>query len=125
MLRGGVYREVLAPQNDGVTVRAMTGEIVTISGADLIEGWQRADDGAWSAPLAARPRKLLRDGRPWSEFTFDEAAKRIALTSSGDPRLHVFETVVRERSINLDGRKDVKIEGIAVADTLSSGEVNP
>ncbi len=125
LLRGGVYRETLAPANDGVTVRAMTGETVTISGANLIEGWQRAADGTWSAPLAARPRKLLRDGRPWSEFTFDEATKRIALTSSGDPRLRVFETLVRERGINLDGRKDVKIEGITVADTLSPGDVKP
>ena len=36
VLRGGVYREVLAPKNDGVTVRAIKGEKVTISGADLI-----------------------------------------------------------------------------------------
>ena len=42
VLRGGVYRETLRPQSDGVTVRAMKGEKVTISGADLIEGWQRA-----------------------------------------------------------------------------------
>lgn len=38
LLRGGVYRGVLAPMKDGVTVRAMKGEKVTISGADLIEG---------------------------------------------------------------------------------------
>src|ERR1035438_6526489 len=29
VLRGGVYREILAPKNDGVTVRAMKGEKVT------------------------------------------------------------------------------------------------
>ena len=77
VLRGGVYREVLAPKNDGVTVRAMKGEKVTISGADLIEGWKREADGSWSAPLAAEPKKLLRDGRPWSEFSYDKAAQHI------------------------------------------------
>ena len=71
VLRGGVYREILAPKNDGVTVRAMKGEKVTISGADLIEGWKREADGSWSAPLAAEPKKLLRDGQPWSEFSYD------------------------------------------------------
>jgi hypothetical protein len=37
VLRGGVYREVLAPKNDGVTFRAAEGERAIISGADLIE----------------------------------------------------------------------------------------
>ena len=72
LLRGGIYRDVLAPKNDGVTVRAMQGETVTISGADLIEGWKRQADGSWSAPLAAEPKKLLRDGRPWNEFRYDK-----------------------------------------------------
>ncbi len=82
VLRGGVYREVLAPKNDGVTIRAMQGEKVTISGADLIEGWQREADGSWSAPLAAEPKTcvLLRDGRPWREFRYDQAAQRITVT---------------------------------------------
>ena len=35
----------------------------------------------------------------------------------GDPRLHVWETVVRERGIILAGKKDVKIEEITVVDT--------
>ena len=122
VLRGGVYRETLRPANDGVTIRAMKGEKVTISGADTIEGWKR-EGGAWSAPLAAEPKKLLRDGRPWSEFTYDEAAKRIVVKTGGDPRLHLFETVVRGSGINLAGRKDVKVEGVTVVDTL--GEAMP
>jgi len=125
MLRGGVYREVLAPKNDGVTVLAMKGEKVTISGADLIEGWKREVDGGWSTTLAAEPKKLLRDGQPWSEFNYDKAAKRIMVKSGGDPRLHVFETVLREQGINLVGRKDAKIEEITVVDTLKAGVVNP
>ena len=125
VLRGGVYREVLAPKSDGVTVRAMKGEKVTISGADLIEGWKREVDGSWSAPLAPQPKKVLRDGQPWSEFRYDQAAKRITVKAGGDPRLHVFETVMREQGIDLGGKKDAKIEGITVVDTLKAGSSNP
>ena len=119
MLRGGVYRETLRPKSDGVTVRAMKGEMVTISGADLIEGWKRQADGSWSASLPAQPKKVLRDGQPWGEFTYDRAAGRIVV-KSGDPRLHVFETVVREQRIDLSGKKDVKVESITVTNTLKS-----
>jgi hypothetical protein len=118
VLRGGIYREVLAPKNDGVTIRAMKGEKVMISGADLIEGWKREVDGSWSAPLVAEPKKLLRDGQPWNEFSYDKAASRIMVKSGGDPRLHVFETVLREQGINLVGGKDTKIEDITVVDAL-------
>lgn len=117
VLRGGIYREILAPKHDGVTVRAMKGEKVSISGADLVDGWKREADGRWSAPLAVEPKKLLRDGRPWSEFRYDKTAKRITLTTGGDPRLHVVETLVREKGIDRAGGKDVKIEGIEVART--------
>jgi hypothetical protein len=125
ILRGGVYREVLAPKHDGVTVRAMKGEKVTISGADLIEGWKRKVDGSWSATLAAEPKKLLCDGRPWSQFSYDKAANRIMVKSGGDPRLHVFETVLREQGIDLVGRKKAKIEEITVVDTLKADAANP
>ena len=122
VLRGGVYRETLRPASDGVTIRAMKGEKVIVSGADAVEGWKR-DGGAWWAPLAAEPKKLLRDGQPWNEFTYDEAAKRIVVKAGGDPRLHLFETVVRDRGIDLAGRKDVKVEGVEVVNTL--GEAAP
>ena len=117
VLRGGVYREVLAPKNDGVTVRASRDEPVKISRADLIEGWTREADGSWSAPLTTEPKQVLRDARPWKAFGYDHLAKRITLSSGGDPRLHIFETVVRKREIDLAGKKDVKIEGIAVVNT--------
>ena len=119
VLRGGVYREVLDPKNDGVTVRPKKGEDVTISGADIIDNWKRETDGSWSAPLAAEPKKVLRDGQPWSEFRYDEAAKRITMKTGGDPRLHVFETVVREQGIDLVGKKAATIDQIKVVDTLT------
>jgi hypothetical protein len=125
VLRGGIYREVLAPKNDGVTVRAMRGDKVTISGADPIEGWQRAVNGIWSAKLAAEPKKILRDGQPWSDFNYDQVARRIMPKAGGDPRLHAFESVVRERGIDLARKKDAKIEGITVIDTLNAGAMNP
>jgi len=125
VLRGGVYREIVAPKNDGVTICAMKGEKVTISGADLIEDWKRETNGSWSAVLAAEPKRLLRDGRPWSEFSYDDAAKRITVKSGGDPRLRVFETVVREQGIDLIDRRDVKIEEITVVDTLRTGTTSP
>jgi hypothetical protein len=125
ILRGGVYREVLAPKNDGVIIRAMQGETVTISGADLIEGWRREVDGSWSAPLATEPRKVLRDSQPWSDFSYDKAAQRITVRTGGDPRLHVFETVVREQGIDLAGKKDMRIEEITVVDTPKANAANP
>jgi len=117
VLRGGVYRETLRPNYDGITIRATKGETVTISGADLVEGWRREVDGSWSASLAAPPKKLLRDGQPWSEFSYDQTTKRIVV-GKGDPRLHLFETVVRKQAIDLDGKKDVQVEGIKVTNTL-------
>jgi hypothetical protein len=37
---------------------------------------------------------------------------------NGDPRLHLYETVVREQGINLNDKKNVKVEGITVENTL-------
>jgi hypothetical protein len=98
----------------------MKGEEVTISGADLIEGWKREMDGSWSAPLAVERKKALRDGQPWSEFSYDHAARRIMVKGGGDPRLHVFETVLREKGIDLAGKKNAKVEEITVVDTIKS-----
>lgn len=117
VLRGGVYRETLRPKSDGITVRAMKGEKVIISGADLIEGWKREADGSWSAPLSSEPKQILREGKPWTQFTYDRAARRVVV-KTGDPRLHLLENVVRERGIDLDGKKDVKVEGITVINEL-------
>lgn len=77
-------------------------------------------DGSWSTPLAAKPKQVLRDGKPCSEFSYDQAAGRITV-KSGDPRLHVFETVLREQGIDLTGKKNVKVEGIVEVNTLNAG----
>ena len=114
VLRGGIYRETLKPKCDGLTIRAMKGEKVEISGANLVEGWRREPDGSWWAPMQTAPRQILRDGVLFKEFTYDAASRRISV-NNGDPRLHVFETVVREKPINLDGRNEVTIEGVEVS----------
>lgn len=88
-----------------------------INAADLIEGWKREADGSWSAPLPSEPKRVLRDGEQWREFAYDRTAKRLVV-KNGDPRLHLFETVVREQGIDVAGKKDVKIEDIAVKNTL-------
>lgn len=75
--------------------------------------------------LPAEPKKLLRDGQPWSGFSYDKSARRITVASGGDPRLHVFETVLREQSIDLVGENSTKIEGIMVVDTLKAGAAKP
>jgi len=123
VLRGGVYREMLRPACDGVTIKAMEGEKVTISGANVVTNWMRDEGGGWSTYALRAPRKMLRDGQPWTDFTYIKTgnAGRILLKTGGDPRLHLFETVVRRSAINLDGRKDVKVEGITVVDTLGEG----
>jgi len=120
VLRGGVYRETLRPKNDGVRICAMQGERVTISGADLIQGWRRENDGSWSAPLTSEPKEVLRDGTPCSEFTYDRAAKRIVV-ETGDPRLHLFETIVRAQGIDFNNCKDADVEAIHVVNTLRRG----
>jgi hypothetical protein len=121
VLRGGVYRETLKPQHNGVTIRAMPGERVVMSGADLIEGWRRELDGTWSATVPSEPKVVLRDGQPWSEFGYDSTARRVTV-KSGDPRVHVFETVVRAQPIELGDQREVKLEGITVVNTGREGK---
>lgn len=111
VLRGGVYRETLRPERDGVAIRGAEGERVVLSGADLVEGWQR-DGTGWVATLSTRPVQLLRDGRPCADFTWADG--RISVTDV-DPRLHVYETVVRPQVIDLDGVPNATVEGIETA----------
>ena len=119
VLRAGTYRETIAPQADGLTIRAMKGERVVVSGADRITGWRREGGGAWSASLAEAPMTVLRDGQEWTDFAYDAGAKRITVTGGGDARLHVFETIVRRRAVDLGGRKNVKLQGIETAHALA------
>jgi hypothetical protein len=99
----------------------MKDEAAIVSGADLVEGWQREADGSWSAPLAAAPKlPLLRDGKKWTDYAYDAAAKKVTVKTGGDPRLHVFEAVVRENAVDLTGRKGVTIEGIEAVTTLAA-----
>jgi hypothetical protein len=121
LLRGGIYRELFKPAA-GVKVRVMKGETVIITGADLIEGWKHETNGAWSASLPAEPKKILRDNQPFSDFTYDKATKQITLKSGGDPRLHLFEILVRDHGIEPAGNNNANIEGITVVNTLQEAK---
>jgi len=116
ILRGGTYRELIAPPTDGVTLRAAEGEKVVVSGDDLIIGWKRMGNGRWSAPLAAKPVLVLKDGKPFSGFTYDGTEKKI-LVEGFDPRLRAMETVVRSRGIDLAGKENVKVIGLETVST--------
>lgn len=122
VLRGGIYREVLRPAHDGVIIRPIPGENAILSGADLIQGWSRRADGSWAATLPVRPRKILRDGQAWSSFSYERPTRQITVKGF-DPRLHLFETVVRNKAIDLAGKKHVRIEGISVANTLKESKI--
>ena len=100
VLGGGIYRETLRPRCDRLTVRADKGAQVIISGADLIENWTRQADGSWSATVPSAPKQILRDGQPCGEYTYNPDT-RILVVKGGDPRLHVYETIVRDHAIDL------------------------
>lgn len=117
LLRSGTYRETLRPESPNVTIRAMKGEKVEISGANLIKGWSREADGSWSAALPSAPNQVLRDGQPWTDFTYKQAVGRIVV-KGGDPRLHLFETVVRKRGLDAAEAKAVKLDGITMTNML-------
>ena len=69
----------------------MKGERAVVSGADLVTDWRREKDG-WTAALAAKPVRMLLDGKAWTVYSYEADAKRI--TCKGlDPRLHVIERV--------------------------------
>ena len=76
--------------------------------ADAIEGWQQADDSTWSAPLAGEPKKVLRDGQPWTEFTYDKAVRRIMVKTGGDPPARFRDSRAEggDRSGRQEGRTD-------------------
>jgi hypothetical protein len=121
LLRGGVYRELVKPAKAGLTIKAAKGEKVVISGADEISGWKRAGE-KWTAPLAAKPTKVLRNGQALKDFTYDDGSKAI-MVSGFDPRLVLMETVVRQNAIDLSAAPDTKVEGLETVNTLGEGKV--
>ncbi len=56
----GIYREEVAPFRGGssdkkrITYQAAKGEDVTISGAEVVTGWQRVNDRVWKVTLPAK-----------------------------------------------------------------------
>ena len=50
LIRGGTYRETVTP-NSGTTFKPYTGEGVTVSGADVVEGWARDSGSVFKARM--------------------------------------------------------------------------
>ncbi len=119
VLHGGVYRETIVPQVDGVHFRVLKGKKVTVSGADRITGWTRERRG-WSVAMAERPEALIRNGKPWRSFTYDATRKKLRVMEF-DPRLHAIERVVRQHGIDLRGRTGVTLGDLDVANTAGDG----
>ncbi|MCC6240377.1 MAG: right-handed parallel beta-helix repeat-containing protein [Phycisphaerales bacterium] len=64
MVRGGVYREAVKIQTSGtaedpITVQAVPGEVVVVTGADLVSGWEKIED--------AKKRPIWRK-TPWKAW---------------------------------------------------------
>lgn len=118
LIYGGVYRECPVATTDDVTLRAVEGQHVVISGADLVEGWQR-DAAGWSVAMAEAPKTMLCDGKPGGNAAYDAEAKRLRVKGA-DPRLSVYEMITRPHALDLAG-KTVRVAGVIVKATAGEG----
>jgi hypothetical protein len=124
MIRAGTYRETVVATQPNVTFQAYSGEPAVISGADEIAGWTRSGS-TWYASMATAPTQVLKDGVPFTGFTYDPATQRLTLTAGGDPRLHLFETVVRQNAFDLQGHSGIVLRGLQMVNTLGPAVVDP
>jgi hypothetical protein len=122
VIYGGIYRECPVAKADDVTVRAAAGQRVIITGADLVEPWQR-DGNGWTAAMKAAPKDLRCNGQPAAKAAYDAAAGKLRVQGE-DPRLSVYEVAVRPVGLDLAGKK-VRVEGlveIAAEKPVANGE---
>jgi len=108
---GGIYRECPVATADDVTVKAAAGQQVVISGADLVESWQREGNG-WVAVMKTAPKDLRCNGQPAMKASYDAASGKLRVQGE-DPRLSVYEVAARPVGLDLAGKK-VRVEGLAV-----------
>lgn len=67
-VRGGIYRETVRPARSGeqgapIRFFAYPGEAVLVTGADVIEGWQRHEGSIYKAAVEGDFNQLFLDGR--------------------------------------------------------------
>jgi alpha-N-arabinofuranosidase len=66
----GVYREEITPPRGGnsddkrITYRAAPGEMVTIKGSEIIEGWEPEKEGVWKVRI---PNSFFGDFNPYAD----------------------------------------------------------
>jgi hypothetical protein len=116
-IRAGTYRETVTIANSNTVFQSCSGETVIISGADAITGWIR-NGSLWQAPLSAAPTKVLCNGATFSAYTYDAVNHLILLSAGADPRLSLYETVVRQNAVDLQGRSGVILRGLQFVNTL-------
>ena len=118
IVRAGTYRESVVLSQPIVTIQAYAGDQVYLSGADKITGWTRLGIDQWFATLASQPTAILRDGASWTGFTYDAVQLKITISGGGDPRLHSFETVVRQSVLDTGGLTGIVVQGISTVNLL-------
>ncbi len=77
VLRAGVYRETIKPQ-DGQTFRAYPNETTVISGCDVVGKWLAAKNCIWTATVSQSVRQLFLDGErlPKARYPDDDGDMR-------------------------------------------------
>ena len=98
LLRNGVYRETLRPENSGkpgqpITYHAFPGETPILSAGDSLRDWRCEADGRWSAPMPVDledGNQIFADGRMltearWPKDSGDLFQPARATASAGSP----------------------------------------
>ena len=124
MVRAGVYREQVVFTQPNILVQAVPGDTVFLSGADHLRGWTQLSGSQWWTPLAQAPERVLRDGLPWSSWTYDSVQQRLVVTNGGDPRIHPIEAVVRPWVVNTNSNPGIVLQGIQIVNLAAGGAVN-
>lgn len=101
LVRGGVYRETVRPAQSGtaeapILFEAYPGEMVTVSGADEVTGWQHVEGAIWKAPLGVFTEQvfcggaMLHEAR-WPKTGPDLLKQTYAITGEGTDVHHLVD----------------------------------
>jgi hypothetical protein len=132
--RGGIWRGLLAPRSDGITVGAFgEGAMPVISGAEPVDGLVRAGQGRWTARWARAPVQVFIDDRRGRRMSSSDAvatggqwhweARTSTLTVAAEDAngLPVVEATVRDRCVDLGKRRGITLRELHVRRAGFSG----
>ncbi len=89
-------QQLAVPRSAGVQAKAFT-----FDGKEALAGWAITGDVTIDVAKG-------REGRHGS----------LKVGPGGDPRLHIFETALRNQGVNLVDKNNIRIEGVIVVNTL-------